>query len=130
MTQLEQGRSRPSVLCCDGPCCGTALSNSLGPIAPDVRLEVATCLSECEKAPVVRLRYDTDDGSRAAALLSGANEPDLSRELADWARNGAPGSLSPRLRAAQFTAGEGGGCLCDEAEAALAPTTAEEALPG
>lgn len=121
---------RPSLLCCDGPCCGAGLSKALERLRGEVRLEVATCLSECEKAPVVRLRYDADDGTRSTVLLSGANEPDLAAELEAWVRSGAPASLRPRIRAAEFTPGKGGGCLCDEGESPGPAATAGEALPG
>lgn len=122
--------SRPSLLVCDGPCCGAALSQALTAVGGDVRIEVATCLSECEKAPVVRLRYDVEDDTRESVLLSGAEEPDLARELQTWLRIGAPASLPPRLLAARFAPGEGGGCLCDEAEGPVSAPTEGEVLRG
>ena len=104
-----------SLLCCDGPCCGPALGAALAPLADAVRLESATCLSECEKAPVVRVRYD-DAGRRNTVLLSAADRPDLAAELSSWIYAGE-GPLPESLRAAEFAPGEGGGCLCDEEEA-------------
>lgn len=116
MTDVAQAKRAPSLLCCDGPCCGTALSQALADIGHGVRFEVATCLSECEKGPVVRMRYDAADGTRATALLSGLDERDLPEVLDGWLTEGAPPGLTPRLRAARFDPGEGGGCLCDEEE--------------
>ena len=124
------GGSRPSLLCCDGPCCGPGLSAALRRLEGDLRFEVATCLSECEKAPVVRLRHDIEDGNRTTVLLSGGGDPGLASELAAWVEQGSPPSLTPRLRAAQFAPGEGGGCLCDEDEPPTPVTTAGEVLPG
>ena len=91
------------------------MGEALALLGDVVRLESATCLSECEKAPVVRVRYD-DNGRRATALLSGAERPDLVAELRSWVDEGN-GPLPPALRDAEFAPGEGGGCLCDEEEA-------------
>ena len=121
---------RAALLCCDGPCCGPELSAALRQLEGELRLEVATCLSECEKAPVVRLRYDTDAGTRSTALLSGAEGTDVAAELRAWLVAGAPEGLTPGLRAARFEPGEGGGCLCDEVETTSPVTTAGEAPPG
>ena len=101
-----------SLLCCDGPCCGPGLATALAPLGDVVRLERATCLSECEKAPVVRVRYD-DGGRRVTALLSGAERPDLAAALRSWVEADR-GPLPQDLRSAEFAPGEGGGCLCDE----------------
>lgn len=103
-----------SVTCCDGPCCGPALASELASLAGTVRYETATCLSECEKAPVLRVRFDDGTGRRVTALLSGSEGADLSGELQAWVSRGGRPPLPAVLQEAEFLPGEGGGCLCDE----------------
>lgn len=111
-------RATVSLLCCDGPCCGPELAEALRSLEGRVRFEVATCLSECEKAPVVRVRFG-EGGRRTTSLLSGSGRPELVSELQAWVDEGSLSPLPRSLREAEFSPGEGGGCLCDEEQPAV-----------
>ena len=90
------------------------MATELGSLAGQVRFETATCLSECEKAPVVRVRFDDVGGRRVSALLSGKDASELATDLRAWVSRGAGAPLPAALGKAEFPPGEGGGCLCDE----------------